>query len=114
MNISNDTKLALVKSLHSVIWVMFVTLIFYVLLSGITGNISLYSWLAVAAVCIEGLILIIFKGSCPLTGIARRYSDSDKDNFDIYLPNWLARYNKHIFTTIFLIGLVLMIVHSLR
>lgn len=104
MNLPKQTKLVIVKTVHTIIWTMFVTLILYVLWSGVTGNISVYSWLAVAAVCLEGLVLLIFKGSCPLTPIARRYSDSDRDNFDIYLPNWLARYNKHIFTTIFVKG----------
>jgi hypothetical protein len=44
-----------------------------------------------------------------LTLIARRYSDSTKDNFDIYLPNWLAKYNKLIYTSIMGIVLVLTI-----
>ena len=35
--------------------------------------------------------------ACPLTIVARRYSDSQLPNFDIYLPIWLARYNKHIY-----------------
>jgi len=43
---------------------------------------------------------------CPLTLIARKYSNSTKDNFDIYLPLLIARYNKQIFTTIFLLGLL--------
>lgn len=50
-----------------------------------------------------------FGMSCPLTVMARRYSDSSKDNFDIYLPEWLAKYNKQIFTTIYLLGLVAVI-----
>jgi len=37
----------------------------------------------------------------PLTLIAGNYSNSQKDNFDIFLPNWLAKHNKLIFTTIF-------------
>src|SRR5690606_9774672 len=105
------TKLVLIKTIHTIIWVLFVAIIFYVLWSGISGDITVYSWLAVAAVCTEGLVLLLFKGVCPLTPIARRYSDSAKDNFDIYLPNWLARYNKQVFTTIFLVGVVLMLLH---
>lgn len=106
---TSQQKLVLVKTLHTLIWLVMVCIIGYVIWSGITGNISVYSWLAVVAVCIEGIVLLVFKGSCPLTVIAREYSDSAKDNFDIYLPNWLARYNKQIFTTLFLAGLVLML-----
>ena len=110
MRVAADIKLTLVKSIHTLIWVMFVSVIAYVVWSGVTGHISLYSWLAVAAVLIEGLVLTIFGGSCPLTKVARRYSDAKEDNFDIYLPEWLAKYNKLIFTTIFCIGLVLMLI----
>jgi hypothetical protein len=48
-----------------------------------------------------------------LTYVARKYSDSRKDNFDIYLPNRIAKYNKHIFTTIFVIGLIWVVYHTL-
>ena len=98
----------LIKSIHTLIWLIFVAIIAFILWSGISSNISVYSWLAVGAVFSEALILLIFKGSCPLTKIARRYSDSYNDNFDIYLPNWLAKYNKQIFGTLFFFGLALM------
>jgi len=57
----------------------------------------------------EGLILLIFKGMCPLTLVAQKYSDSAKDKFDIYLPNWLARYNKLIYSTFFGVIIILLI-----
>ncbi len=106
----NHTKLTIIKAFHTAIWVLFVGLIGYVLWCGISGNITVYSWIAVAAVIIEGLVLMMFNGYYPLTIVAKKYTSNRKSNFDIYLPNWLARYNKHIFTTIFIIGLVLMLV----
>jgi hypothetical protein len=41
--------------------------------------------------------------ACPVTVLARRYSDSTKANFDIYLPEWLAKYNKLIYTLILIV-----------
>jgi hypothetical protein len=41
---------------------------------------------------------------CPLTDLAGRYTEERTDNFDIYLPLWLARRNKTIFGTIFAVG----------
>jgi hypothetical protein len=32
-----------------------------------------------------------------LTNVAARYTNDRRDNFDIVLPLWLARYNKIIF-----------------
>lgn len=36
--------------------------------------------------------------------VAARYTGDRNDNFDIYLPLWLARYNKPIFGTLFVVG----------
>mgnify|MGYP003645798412 FL=1 len=60
----------------------------------------------------EGIVLLVFKMFCPLTIWARKYSDSTKDNFDIFLPNWLAKYNKLIFTTLYIIGLVIVLIRT--
>jgi hypothetical protein len=43
---------------------------------------------------------------CPLTGVPARYTDNRQENFDIYLPFWLARYNKHIVGTLYFGGVI--------
>jgi len=63
--------------------------------------------LDLAVFLVEGIVLLIYKNSCPLTVWARQYSNSTRDNFDIYIPNWLARYNKTIFSG--LLGKVILI-----
>lgn len=105
MDMNANQKLIAIKSLHTLIWLFFVAIIFYILYSGIVNRITTLTWIAMALVVGEGIVLLIFKMFCPLTVWARRYSSSTKDNFDIYLPNWLARHNKLIFTTLYLIGL---------
>jgi hypothetical protein len=37
--------------------------------------------------------------------IAARYTSDRSANFDIYLPRWIARYNKEIFGSLFAVGL---------
>jgi hypothetical protein len=49
------------------------------------------------------------NGFARLPLIARKYSDSPKDNFDIYLPNWLAKHNKMIYTAIVLVALAILV-----
>ncbi len=106
---TNAVKLALIKIVHTAIWAFFVTVIIYIVYSGISNKINVLTWIAIGLVIAEGLVVVMFKMFCPLTLVARRYSDSNKDNFDIYLPNWLARYNKIIFTTIYLAGVALVL-----
>ena len=101
------TKLWLIKALHTVVWAFFVAAILLVLFSGITNKLTSYTWVASGAVVLEGLILLAFKSHCPLTLLARKYSTSTKDNFDIFLPEWLARYNKLVFSVLYAIGLAL-------
>lgn len=110
---NQSKKLLAIKVIHTLIWIFFVSLIFYILYSGIFNKINFYTWIAIGLVIGEGIVLVIFKMFCPLTVLARKYSDSTKDNFDIFLPNWLAHNNKLIFTTIYLIGLIIVLIRVL-
>jgi len=75
----------------------------------IINKIDRYVCIGITLFSLEVIVLLIFKNNCPLTITAHRDSNSTKNNFDIYLPNWLARNNKMIYAVfgiIFLCGLV--------
>lgn len=55
----------------------------------------------------ESLVIVINAWTCPLTNIARRYTVDEAPNFDIYLPQTIAKFNKEIFTTILFIILLI-------
>lgn len=55
-------------------------------------------------VLFECLILATNRGRCPLTDLAAQHSEERADNFDIYLPLWLARYNKITFGSLFVMS----------
>lgn len=92
-----------VKTLHTMAWAFF---------AGCILAIPVFAWrgefvtaaVLIALVSVEVGIIVANDWSCPLTGVAARYTDERRDNFDIYLPLWLARYNKHIFGTLFVMG----------
>lgn len=100
-------KLTFIKLTHTAIWIAFVTIIVYILYCGLADDITAYTGIAVGLVILEGLVLLLFRGSCPLTLMARQYSASQKNNFDIFLPEWLALYNKLIFSGLYVVGLIL-------
>ncbi len=102
-----ETKLKLIKALHTLVWIFFNVVIFYMLYAVLADKIDKWLWIGLGLVILEGLTLLFFKFFCPLTIMARQYSDSTKDNFDIYLPNWLARYTKMIYTSI--VGVIVVI-----
>jgi hypothetical protein len=56
-----------------------------------------FRWAAIpTGLLLECGVLAVNGGRCPLSDSAQRLSDSHANNFDIYLPNWLAQYNKVI------------------
>ena len=106
---TDSQKLTVIKAIHTLIWIFFNVVIFYLLYAVIVNKIDKWVWICIGLILLEGLILLVFKRMCPVTLVARKYSDSQMDNFDIYLPNWLARHNKLIYTVIVGIALVILI-----
>lgn len=100
---TKNAKLVFIKIVHTIIWSGFNIVIFYMLFAAVTNRLDLWLWLGYALILGECLVLLIFRSSCPLTIVARRYSNSNANNFDIYLPNWIAKNNKLIYSMIVLV-----------
>ncbi|MEK7224452.1 MAG: hypothetical protein AAB221_02070 [Bacteroidota bacterium] len=105
---TDNSKLVIIKLIHTLIWVFFNVVIFYLLYAVLTDTIDKWVWICLGLILLETITLIIFKRVCPVTLVARRYSGSARHNFDIYLPEWLAKYNKQIYTIIVFIILLLL------
>ena len=106
---TDNTKLILVKLLHTAIWVFFNIVIFYLLYAVTINKIDMWVWICLGLIGLEALILLIFRSVCPVTLLAERYSDSNRANFDIYLPHWLAKYSKRIYSVIVAAAVLILI-----
>jgi hypothetical protein len=95
--------LRIVKAIHTVAWAFFAGCILAIPVAALRGQFRLASGLTIM-VLLECAVLAVNGMRCPLTGVAARYTDNRRDNFDIYLPLWLARYNKLIFGWLFVAG----------
>jgi len=95
--------LVAIKLLHTLIWL---ALAGCVVAIPCAGSWNQFSWVAVltGVVLFECAVLALNQCRCPLTDLAGRYTKAHKENFDIYLPLWLARRNKIIFGTLFVLG----------
>jgi hypothetical protein len=91
------------KLIHTAIWLFLAGCIVAIPLAGAWRQ---FSWVAglTGLVLMECAVLAVNRGRCPLTDLAGRYTAKREDNFDIYLPLWLARHNKVIFGTLFAVG----------
>lgn len=99
------TRLRAVKLVHTVAWAFFATAIVLIPVAAWVQAWSV-AWILIGVVSIECLVVALNGMRCPLTPLAARYTDNRADNFDIYLPLWLARYNKQVFGTLFVAAVV--------
>jgi hypothetical protein len=103
------SSLRTVKILHTIAWAFFAGCIVLIPIAAWRRQLGL-ALVLIAIVLVEVAILLANGFRCPLTSVAARYTDDRRDNFDIYLPLWVARYNKQIFGTLFVAGIVYTIV----
>jgi hypothetical protein len=102
---SPSTALQVVKIVHTLAWVFFAGCIVAIPFATYAGD-FFASCVLIAIVLVEVLVLIVNRWRCPLTDVAARYTADRRDNFDIFLPELLARHNKLIFGSLFVAALV--------
>jgi hypothetical protein len=96
-------RLRTVKLLHTAVWAVFAGCIVAIPVLASQGRFGAAAVLA-GIVLGEVVVLWLNRWRCPLTAVAARYTDDRRANFDIYLPEWLARYNQRIFGALYVIG----------
>lgn len=106
--------LIIIKTIHTIVWVIMATASFYILYAGVIGVFDKILLVAIVLLVLETIVLMFNRWTCPLTPVAEKYTNDRRDNFDIYLPLWLARHNKKIFGTIFVMGMTLILVNLLK
>jgi uncharacterized membrane protein len=102
---NRSSRLIAIKAFHTVVWAFFAGCIVAIPFAASAREFRV-AMLLIAVVMVEVLIIAFNRGSCPLTPIAARYTADRVDNFDIFLPVWLARYNKLIFGALFVAALI--------
>ena len=104
---AHQSALHAIKLLHTAVWAVFAGSIVAIPLLALAGA---FRWASILAllVLLEVLVLLFNGMRCPLTAVAARHTDDRRDNFDIYLPEWLARWNKHLFGTLYVVGLLVL------
>lgn len=103
-------KLKAIKAAHTLVWALFAGCIVAIPIAALLSEHRVAAWLA-AIVAGEVVVLVLNRFRCPLTAIAARYTDDRRANFDIYLPEWLARHNQAIFGTLYFAGLAFALAH---
>lgn len=95
-----SAALKAIKAAHMIVWALFAGCIFAIPFASWFGQHRVAVGFA-AIVFAEVVVLVFNHWRCPLTSVAARYTDDRRENFDIYLPEWLAKYNKLIFGALY-------------
>jgi hypothetical protein len=105
----SEVALRRVKLLHTAIWFLFASAILAIPVLALTDHLG-PALVLIAFVMVECAVLVLNRMRCPLTSVAARYTDDRRENFDIYLPLWLAKWNKVVFGSLFVVGIAITVV----
>lgn len=100
-----ESKLRAIKMIHTLVWAVFAASILAIPVFAFLASLTI-AWGLIGFVFLEVVVLVANRMKCPLTDVAGRYTPERQDNFDIYLPLWLARHNKAVFGWLYVAGIV--------
>ncbi len=106
----NSIKLILIKLIHTLIFAFMAACVLFILYCGIVGIRNQFLFVSIAIIIIEGIVLFLNKFKCPLTTLAMKYGDQHDRFSDLFLPQQIAALIMPVFTTLFTIGLILVII----
>ena len=98
-----------IKVLHTIVFAVLSACVAYVLMSGAFNRITPWTWGAMAAIVVEGVVLAASGGRCPLTAVAERLGAVNGSVSDIFLPKWFADRIFPICGGFFLVGCLLIV-----
>ena len=113
VSLMDHTKLAIVRFLHTGIYVAMASATLYVAYCGVSGRRDRLLTIAVGLVAFEGLVFIGNGMRCPLTTLAQKYGDPTGHVGDTLFPERCTRFTFRVFGTLYAIGLILIAAGSL-
>ena len=99
-----------IKLVHTIIFIFMVACLAYILFCCIARVFNLLLLLAIGVILLEGVVLLLNNGRCPFTTLAEKYGSGHGAVTDLFLPDWLARNTFRIFTTLFVLELIVLAV----
>lgn len=107
-------SLVFIKSIHTAIFVVMNVCLAILILEVITDRISYLSWLSIAALLTESVVLIANGWRCPISIYAQNVGATNGHESDIFLPLWFTDRIPVVYGSILAITLLFFVVRLLR
>ena len=101
-----------IKTLHTVIWVVMTVSNFLAFYFAYIKRFDLWFWIPAILITSEIFVILFNNWRCPITNVAAKYTDDRRASFDIYLPEWLAKYNVKIFTVLIALEIAIVLLRK--
>lgn len=106
---TNAQCLALVRGVHTLIYVVMAASAFIVLYAGVVGAQGPWLWAPLGLLGIEIVIFVGGRMKCPLSAVAVRYGAGAGPLFDTFLPERVTRHTLRVFGPLIALGLALLV-----
>jgi len=106
--VTDSFALAVIRTVHTVIYLVMVAAICVLLDAGVTGYKGLMLWVALALLAAESVVFVGNGMKCPLTSLAVRHGAQKGYAFDTFLPEAVTRYTFRFFGALTALGLLLL------
>ncbi len=101
-------RILFIKLVHTFIFFFMVACLVYILYSGITGTFNWVLLSALIAILVEGIVVLLNKGRCPLTSLAEKYGAEKGTITEMFLPPVIARNVFRVSPVIAAAGIILL------
>ncbi len=100
--------LAVIRWVHTIIYVVMAASTFVLLYAGLTGATGVWLWIALGLLAIESVVFVGNGMKCPLTAMAVEHGATSGGVLDTFLPERATRYTFRFFGSIMVVGLALL------
>jgi hypothetical protein len=107
--VTDAQRLALIRGVHTVIYLVMAASTFAVLYAGATGARGSWLWVALGLLGVEVVVFVGNGMACPLTALAVSCGAETGHAFDTFLPERVTRHTFRFFGTLMTVGVLLLV-----
>src|SRR5512141_2829413 len=102
-----------INSVHTIVFVPLSGLLLILVYEAVVGRITYFTWIALAVFLAEGVVLATNNGRCPLTKYAERLGSTHGQITDFFFPKWFADRVFLVYSGLFAVSLVFLVIRLL-